>query len=197
MILNHTQLHYKFHMFHKTGPRIVFTDCFGPGTYTATNLCAACCFLFGISDDEFALQGVTKMHGIMSGQPLEYLPRSLENLTFGAHFNSGLQLLSLPSRLRSLVLGDAFDQTLLGISWPDNLQNLTLGSSFKKNLKDVIFPRDLRSLTLGAFSASLSDVNFPNSLQSLALRRLRSQSLVAWVDVEDPAEFLWPWGHVY
>ena len=125
------------------------------------------------------------MHGIRSGHPLGYLPRSLESLTF-AHFNSGLQLLSLPSGLRSLALGDAFDQSLLGISWPENLENLTLGCSFRESLKDVIFPRDLRSLTLGHFNDSLSDVNLPKSLQSLALIRLRSQSLVAWVDVKDP-----------
>ena len=76
------------------------------------------------------------------------LPQSLEELTFGTHFNHSLDKVKLPVNLQSLTLGRAFNQTLQ-LKWP-KLTKLTLQGSLEYNgLQDVELPDTLRELCCG------------------------------------------------
>lgn len=149
------------------------------GTYVATNLCAATISLLSRDEDEFALNGVTKVQGIRHVEFLaDCLPESLESLSFHSSFNDALHGLTLPSQLQHLTLGTSFDQSLDGVNWP-SLHSLTLGDRFDQSLKRVSFPSSLRHLTFGyRFNQPLKGViekSLPN-LHSLTL----GVSLVTW-----------------
>eukprot|EP00435_Cladocopium_sp_Y103_P037353 s1042_g9.t2 len=137
-----------------------------------------CILGFPVSEQDSALEGVTSIKGAMSGKYLKHLPKSLETIAFGDHFNQTLEGVSLPNSLQSLTFGSSFDQTLARVNLPKSLQSLTFGSNFNQTLERVSLPNSLHSLTFGdKFNQTLEGVSLPNSLQSLTFGYKFSQTL--------------------
>ena len=91
------------------GPAATLSCAFVP-----TNLYAAWRYVQRVLADEFALEGVTQLHGVASGSYLHHLPRSLESLAFGAWFNQSLDRVAFPVSLRSLAFGVSLQPWLRG-----------------------------------------------------------------------------------
>ena len=108
-------------------------------TFIPVNLYAAWCYAkgFSVPTEEFALEGVTQMSSIAPNECLYYLPKSLENLTFGNEFNQSLEQVTLPRNLQSLTFGHGFNQSLEHVMLPSGLQSLTFGSNFDQSLERV------------------------------------------------------------
>ena len=92
-------------------------------TFAPTDFCAAWCFVSGeaISDDKFALEGLTCIDGApyySQGSYFRHLPQSREKLTFNPEFNSSLEGVSLPNALQSLAFGHHFNLSMKGVSLP-------------------------------------------------------------------------------
>jgi len=149
-------------------------------TYVPTSLCAAWSYVkgFPISEEEFALEGVTQIVGTITTESLCRLPESLDILTFGDDFNPSLDQVTFPSSLQSLTFGVDFNQSLDRVTFPSSLQSLTFRHRFNQSLDRVTFPSSLQSLTLSVdFNQSLYQVTFPSSLQSLDFGHEFNQSL--------------------
>ena len=127
-------------------------------------------FLVGFpnEEEEFALEAMTLVDGIANGELLQYLPKTLQSLTFGYDFNESLLGRKLPERLLKLTFTGIYNCSLEGLDWPKGLRDLTLGKRFNQSLELVDFPESLRSLTFGdEFNRSMHAVSLPSSLQSL------------------------------
>jgi hypothetical protein len=149
-------------------------------TYIPTDLHAAWCTVEGLPDSEgeIALEGLTRIAGATTTEYLNYLPKSLEHLTFDRHFNQSLDRVTLPSSLQSLTFGSMFNLSLEQVTLPSSLQSLTFGSNFNHSLDRVTLPSSLKSLTFGSmFNQSLDEVTLPSSLQSLTFGSMFNQSL--------------------
>ena len=62
-----------------------------------------------VSQEELALQGVTRIAGATTTQYLCHLPETLEHLRFGNGFNQSLEGVTLPNSLQTLTLGVWFE----------------------------------------------------------------------------------------
>ena len=120
-------------------------------TFVPTKLCAAWCFIKGLPmpEEEFALEGLTRIEGAKEGDYLQNLPQTLKMLTFAAFFNQSMQGVVLPERLQSLTFGYAFNQPMQGVRLPNSLRSLTFGECFNQSMEGVMFPESLQSLTFG------------------------------------------------
>ena len=141
-------------------------------THIPVNLLAALRFAFGdnVEDEEFSLNGITKVTGVSDKQPalLHNLPKSIRTLTFDSSFNQEIHDVRLPAGLQSLTFGTNFDQRLDNVTWPAGHQSLTLGHLFNQKLDNVTLPAGLQSLTLGhLFNQKLDNVTWPAGLQIL------------------------------
>lgn len=146
--------------------------------FVPTDLDAAFRFMQGLIDDEFALEGLSKMEGATAGEFLYHLPASLEMLTFGRKFNQSLEGVAFPGSLQGLAFGDSFNRTMLGVTLPSGLRSLTFGSDFNQSLWGVTLPACLQDLTLGErFNHSIQGVRLPSSLTMLTFGSDFNQSL--------------------
>ena len=139
-------------------------------TYVPADLFAAWSYVqgFPVSEEEFALEGVTRIEGLILAEYVPFLPKSVELLTFGGEVNQSLKGVALPNNLQSLTFGLEFNQRLERVALPSTLQSLTFGRDFNQSLEGVALPNNLQSLTFGfAFNQSLERVALPNNLQSL------------------------------
>ena len=141
-------------------------------THVPANLFAARCFVQGLTTCEEALEGLTHMTLKQPGQQhWNYLPETLESLTFGTDFNQGLCDMHMLTRLQSLTFGARFNQSLDRVTLPPSLETLTFGADFNQGLEAVTLPASLQALTLGrGFSHSLEGVTLPPSLETLAFQ---------------------------
>eukprot|EP00435_Cladocopium_sp_Y103_P073803 s100_g45.t1 len=169
-------------------------------TYVPTNVYGAWCFLQGLHDKAFALEGVTRLEGAAAESYLYRLPGSLEtlafcldfnhnllgvnlphslqNLTFGAAFNQSLERVVLPTSLQSLRFGVEFNQSLEGVTLPSGLQSLVFGVEFNQSLESVTLPSSLCTLTFGLkFNQTLENVFFPDTIENLTFGIGFNQSL--------------------
>jgi len=120
-------------------------------TFVPTDLFAAWCFLMGIAvpEDNFAMEGLTRLEGAPNGDFFHDLPQSLQSIAFGPQFNQSIQGVKWPKSLQSLTFGFLFNGTLRGVTLPDSLESLTLGHDFNQDMKGVTLPDNLQSLTFG------------------------------------------------
>eukprot|EP00435_Cladocopium_sp_Y103_P050236 s19_g15.t1 len=149
-------------------------------TYVPTDLYAAWCTIQGSSlhGEHVALEGVVRIKGVTRAKCLQFLPQSLQHLTFGGRFNQSLEQVTLPSTLQSLTFGYRFNQSLEQVTLPSTLQSLTFGYRFNQSLEQVTLPSTLQSLTLSyRFNQSLEQVTLPSNLQSLTFGHDFNQSL--------------------
>jgi len=118
-------------------------------TFVPTDLYAAFCYIQGLPvfEGERALEGLTRLKGTTSGEYLQHLPKSLESIAFGHHFNQTLDGVSFPSSLKRLTLGDEFNQTLDGVSLPSSLQSLKFGFRFNQRLVGASFPTSFKAMS--------------------------------------------------
>ena len=88
-------------------------------TRIPTNVYDGWCYVKGRGTaDESAIQGLTKLNSAPGGEYLCNLPRTLESLTFGFHFNHSLQRVRLPNSLQTLTFGTCFNQSLDRVTLP-------------------------------------------------------------------------------
>ena len=153
-------------------------------TFVPTDLYAAWCTVRGlpVSQEELALEGVTRIQGSNSRDYLHHLPESLEHLTFGEAFNQSLEGVNMPRSLQTLSFGHRFNQGLEGVTLPSSLQTLTFGDGFNQGLEGVTLPSSLQTLTFGRnfgreFNQRLEGVTLPSSLQTLTFGYWFNQSL--------------------
>ncbi|CAM9786250.1 unnamed protein product [Ectocarpus sp. 8 AP-2014] len=93
-------------------------------------------------------------------------PPSLEELTFGEHFNAPINQVAWPDSLQQLSFGRSFNQPIAGVSLPPSLQQLKFGVAFDQPIDGVGWPPRLRRLTFGArFNRHL--VSLPSTLEQL------------------------------
>ena len=140
-------------------------------TKTHTDLHSALRWIEGrtVSDEEFSLQGITELAGVESLHTLNHLPKSLQKLTLGWHFNLRLDGVKLPHGLQSLTFGEEFNQTLDGLRLPEGLQSLTFGRNFNQTLDELRLPDGLQSLTLGKHFNQKLDLGWHKGLRSLTV----------------------------
>ncbi|CAN0202145.1 unnamed protein product, partial [Ectocarpus sp. 4 AP-2014] len=109
-------------------------------------------------------------------------PPSLEELTFGEHFNAPINQVAWPDSLQQLSFGRSFNQPIAGVSLPPSLQQLKFGLAFDQPIDGVGWPPRLRRLTFGArFNRHL--VSLPSTLEQLTFGFLfdnRSVSCAVW-----------------
>lgn len=112
------------------------------------------------------------------------LPKSLESLSFGYHFNRSLTngQIEWPEGLKCLKLGTKWNQPLHDAreTWPLSLESLTFGADFDQKLSGigVSLPWGLRELSLGyAFNQPLAGVEWPPGLEKLTLSESFNQPL--------------------
>ncbi|CAM9608175.1 unnamed protein product [Ectocarpus fasciculatus] len=93
-------------------------------------------------------------------------PPSLEEMTFGEHFNAPINQVAWPDSLQQLSFGRSFNQPIAGVSFPPSLQQLKFGLAFDQPIDGVGWPPRLRRLTFGArFNRHL--VSLPSTLEQL------------------------------
>ncbi|CAN0030404.1 unnamed protein product [Ectocarpus sp. 6 AP-2014] len=93
-------------------------------------------------------------------------PPSLEELTFGEHFNTPINQIAWPDSVQQLSFGRSFNQPIAGVSLPPSLQQLKFGLAFDQPIDGVGWPPRLRRLTFGArFNRHL--VSLPSTLEQL------------------------------
>ncbi|CAM9162542.1 unnamed protein product, partial [Ectocarpus sp. 12 AP-2014] len=71
-------------------------------------------------------------------------PPSLEELTFGEHFNAPINQVAWPDSLQLLSFGRSFNQPIAGVSLPPSLQQLKFGLAFDQPIDGVGWPPRLR-----------------------------------------------------
>ena len=66
-------------------------------------------------------------------QPVDNLPNSIVNLTFGEHFNQPVD--NLPNSIVNLTFGEHFNQSVDNL--PNSIVNLTFGKNFDKKIDNI------------------------------------------------------------
>ncbi|CAM9262014.1 unnamed protein product, partial [Ectocarpus sp. 8 AP-2014] len=59
-------------------------------------------------------------------------PASLQQLSFGDHFNRPIAEVVWPASLQQLEFGDEFNQPIAEVEWPASLQYLSFGDEFNQ-----------------------------------------------------------------
>ncbi|KAN0033274.1 hypothetical protein ACTA71_002698 [Dictyostelium dimigraforme] len=108
--------------------------------------------------------------------PPNSLPGSIEKLKLSTNFSKPLKFGSLPITIRNLYLGISFNDPVF--SFPPFLETLNFGEVFNLSFNSNLLPKSLRSLRFGSnFNQDIEQFQFPQSLTLLELGQSFSHSI--------------------
>ncbi|KAN0027005.1 hypothetical protein ACTFIU_009684 [Dictyostelium citrinum] len=91
------------------------------------------------------------------------------NVKLGDSFNQPISQF-LPSSIESLTFGDSFNQPIPhGLKIPQNVKSLSLGGGFDQSISKFTFPSGIESLNSGGFKHLLPKDSIPSSVKSLTI----------------------------